>query len=42
VIVGVDQEVVTGVDDIARVLDGTRIDKRVSIHLIRDGRARTL
>jgi len=42
VIVGVDKEVVTGVDDIARVLDGTRIDKRVSIHLLRDGRARTL
>jgi S1-C subfamily serine protease len=42
VIVGVDKETVTGVDDIARVLDGTRIDKRVSIHLLRDGRARTL
>jgi len=42
VIVGVDKEVVTGVDDIARVLDGTRIDKRVAIHLLRDGRARTL
>src|SRR5262245_56514482 len=42
VIVGVDQETVTGVDDIARVLDGTRIDKRVSIHLLRDGRSRSL
>jgi S1-C subfamily serine protease len=42
VIVGVDNDVVTGVDDIARVLDGSRIDKRVSIHLLRDGRPRTL
>ncbi len=42
VIVGVDKEAVTGVDDIARVLDGTRIDKRVSIHLRRAGRTRTL
>jgi S1-C subfamily serine protease len=42
VIVGVDKEVVTGTDDIARVLDGTRIDKRVSIHLLREGRPRTL
>jgi len=41
-IVGVDKEVVTGIDDIARVLDGTRIDKRVSIHVLRDGRLRTL
>ncbi|HEX5999222.1 MAG TPA: trypsin-like peptidase domain-containing protein [Hyphomicrobiaceae bacterium] len=42
VIVGVDKESVTGVDDIARILDGTRIDKRVSIHLLREGRLRTL
>jgi len=42
VIVGVDKDVVTGTDDIARVLDGTRIDKRVSIHLLREGRPRTL
>ena len=42
VIVGVDKETVTGVDDIARVLDGTRIDKRVSVHLLREGRSRTL
>lgn len=41
VIVGVDKEVVTGIDDIARVLDGTRIEKRVSIHILRDGRLRT-
>jgi S1-C subfamily serine protease len=42
VIVGVDKESVTGIDDIARILDGTRIDKRVSIHLLREGRLRTL
>jgi S1-C subfamily serine protease len=42
VIVGVDKEVVTGIDDIARVLDGTRIDKRVSIRILREGRSRTL
>jgi S1-C subfamily serine protease len=42
VIVGVDKEVVTGIDDIARILDGSRIDKRVSIHLLREGRLRTL
>lgn len=42
VIVGVDKEVVTGIDDIARILDGTRIDKRVAIHLLREGRLRTL
>jgi S1-C subfamily serine protease len=42
VIVGVDKEAVTGIDDIARILDGTRIDKRVSIHLLREGRLRTL
>ena len=38
VIVGLDQEIVTGIDDIARVLDGTRIDKRVAMHILRDGR----
>jgi S1-C subfamily serine protease len=42
VIVGVDKEVVTGIDDIARVLDVTRIDKRVAIHILRDGRPRKL
>jgi S1-C subfamily serine protease len=41
-VVGLDKEVVTGIDDIARVLDGTKIDKRVSIHILRDGRLRTL
>jgi S1-C subfamily serine protease len=38
VIVGVDRETVTGVDDIARVLDGTKIDERVTVHVLRDGR----
>jgi S1-C subfamily serine protease len=42
VVVGVDKEVVTGIDDIARVLDGTRIDKRVAIRILREGRPRTL
>jgi S1-C subfamily serine protease len=42
VIVGLDKEAVTGIDDIARILDGTRIDKRVTIHLLREGRLRTL
>jgi len=42
VIVGLDKEVVTGIDDIARVLDGTRIDKRVAIHILRDGRLRAI
>jgi S1-C subfamily serine protease len=42
VIVGLDKEVVTGIDDIARVLDGTRIDKHVSIRILRDGRLETL
>ena len=42
VIVGVDKETVTGIDDIARVLDGTRIDKRVAIRVLRDGRLETV
>jgi S1-C subfamily serine protease len=42
VIVGVDQEIVTGIDDIARVLDGTRIDKRVALRLLRNGRLVTV
>ena len=32
----------TGIDDIARVLDGTRIDKRVAMHILRDGRLGTV
>jgi len=42
VIVGLDQEIVTGIDDIARVLDGTRIDRRVAMHILRDGRISTV
>jgi S1-C subfamily serine protease len=38
VIVGIDVDAVTGIDDIARLLDGTRIDKRVSVRILRDGR----
>jgi S1-C subfamily serine protease len=38
VIVGVDQEIVTGIDDIARVLDGSRIDKRVTLRVLRNGK----
>ncbi len=43
VIVGLDKEAVTGIDDIARILDGSRIDRRVTDpHLARwptgDGR----
>jgi S1-C subfamily serine protease len=38
VVVGVDRETVTGIDDIARVLDGTKIDKRVTLHILREGR----
>ena len=32
----------TGIDDIARVLDGTRIDRRVAMHILRDGRISTV
>ena len=42
VIVGIDGESVTGIDDIARVLDGSKIDKRVSARLLRDGAITTL
>jgi S1-C subfamily serine protease len=42
VIVALDKDVVTGIDDIARVLDGTRIDKRVAVHILRDGRLETI
>jgi S1-C subfamily serine protease len=37
VIVGIDDETVTGIDDIARVLDGSKIDKRVSASVLREG-----
>jgi S1-C subfamily serine protease len=42
VIVGLDKDTVTGIDDIARLLDGTRIDKRVAVHVLRDGVLTTL
>ena len=42
VIVGLDKDVVTGIDDIARLLDGSRIDKRVSVRVLRDGGLTTI
>jgi S1-C subfamily serine protease len=42
VIVALDKDVVTGIDDIARVLDGTRIDKRVAVRILRDGALATV
>ena len=42
VIVGLDKDVVTGIDDIARVLDGTRIDKRVAVSVLRGGALTTV
>ena len=42
VIVGLDKDVVTGIDDIARILDGSRIDRRVAIRILRDGRLETV
>jgi len=36
VILSLDQETVTGIDDIARVLDGGKIGKRVSVRILRD------
>jgi S1-C subfamily serine protease len=42
VIVGLDAEAVTGIDDIARILDGSRIDKRVSIRILREERLETV
>ena len=42
VIVGLDRDTVTGIDDIARILDGTRIDKRVAIRILREGRLETV
>ena len=42
VIVALDSDVVTGIDDIARVLDGTRIDKRVAIRILREGGLETI
>ena len=37
VIVGLDRDTVTGIDDIARLLDGTRIHKGVAVRILRDG-----
>jgi S1-C subfamily serine protease len=42
VIVALDKDPVTGIDDIARVLDGSRIDKRVAVRVLRDGRLETV
>jgi len=42
VIVGLDKDVVTGIDDIARILDGSRIDKRVAVHILREGKLETV
>ncbi|HJU32056.1 MAG TPA: PDZ domain-containing protein, partial [Hyphomicrobiaceae bacterium] len=42
VIVEVDGHVITGIDDIFRVLDGSRIDKRVSIRILREGKLNTI
>jgi S1-C subfamily serine protease len=36
VILSLDQDTVTGIDDIARVLDGNKIGKRVSVRILRD------
>jgi S1-C subfamily serine protease len=36
VILSLDQDTVTGIDDIARVLDGGKIGKRVSVRVLRD------
>jgi S1-C subfamily serine protease len=33
---------VTGIDDIARILDGSRIDRRVAIRILRDGGLETV
>jgi S1-C subfamily serine protease len=42
VIVALDKDVVTGIDDIARILDGSRIDKRVAIRIVREGQLATI
>jgi S1-C subfamily serine protease len=42
VIVALDKDAVTGIDDIARILDGSRIDKRVAIRIVREGRLETV
>ena len=42
VIVALDKDVVTGIDDIARILDGSRIDKRVAVRILREGNLETI
>jgi S1-C subfamily serine protease len=42
VIVALDKDVVTGIDDIARILDGSRIDKRVAVRILHEGRLETV
>jgi S1-C subfamily serine protease len=42
VIVALDSDAVTGIDDIARILDGSRIDKRVAVSVLRDGDLKTV
>jgi S1-C subfamily serine protease len=42
VIIGVDKQTVTAIDDIARIMDGSRIDKHVAIRILRDGRLDTI
>jgi len=42
VIVGLDKQTVAAIDDIARIMDGSRIDKHVAIRILRDGRLETI
>jgi S1-C subfamily serine protease len=42
VIVAIDKDVVTGIDDIARILDGSRIDKRVTVRILHEGHLETI
>jgi len=42
VIVGLDKDTVTGIDDIARLLDGTRINTRIAVRILREGKLVTL
>jgi S1-C subfamily serine protease len=37
VIIALDNDSVTGIDDIARLLDGTRINKKVAVRVLREG-----
>jgi S1-C subfamily serine protease len=42
VILALDEETVTGIDDIARILDGTRIGRKTAVRILRDGRIVTV